>query len=635
MIQSVFCRRLFGRAAHPLLASSHGSAPLEPTRSDRLTPSKRGKRPAGTGTQLAAESLEPRAMLAVTATLTGSNLVIALESASDTATLSSNGTTYTVSGTGLSATQFSAGSVAAVAVSGSAGAGQQFTLSGSGPLAADLSVDAAVESAAISTAVSGGSVSLLALATTLGSSVTTTGTQAYGGALTLASDATLTSNANLSFSSTVDGAKNLTLAAGAGAITFAQAVGGTNPLASLRINSAASATASAAVRLDGSASGASAYGLTIAPAAYNVSMRAAGSTIANYSGYGMLLYSTTTTKLLNFTVSNSGSCGIYATGVCTSTVVTGNTFQNNVVGAYLYAAQGIALTSGNQFLMNSPSSIGVYVSSQCTDSRVTGNSISGGGSFGVFLSDATGISIGGGTPAAANTISGVANGLFATGTLTGSSFAGNTVQNGSTGVYLYNTTGLTVGAGNQIKSNPLGLYASGSFSNTTVVGNTISAAFYGIYLLSAQGLTFNGGNQIQTSTYGLYATGTLTGTSFDDNTFSSNTNGLLLQDAKSLAFGTTTGNQVLSSSGCGLYALGDNSGTIVKANTFQSNAYGVVLYGARNTTVNGGNKIISNAAFGLYAGGNSLGTVVEGNQISGNGTNIDTSSATGGSFQST
>ena len=110
---------------------------------------------------------------------------------------------------------------------------------------------------------------------------------------------------------------------------------------------------------------------------------------------------------------------------------------------------------------------------------------------------------------------------------------------------------------------------------------------------------------------------------------------MLLQDAKSLAFGTTLGNQVLSSSGCGLYALGDNSGTTVKANTFQSNAYGVVLYGARNTTVNGGNKMISNTVFGLYAGGNSLGTVVQGNQISGNGTNIDTSSATGGSFQST
>ena len=125
----------------------------------------------------------------------------------------------------------------------------------------------------------------------------------------------------------------------------------------------------------------------------------------------------------------------------------------------------------------------------------------------------------------------------------------------------------------------------------------------------------------------------LTGTAFDGNTFSANTNALLFQDAKSLAFGTATGNQVLSSSGCGLYALGDNSGTIVKANTFQSNAYGIVLYGAKNITINGVNKIISNTAFGLYAAGDSLGTVVEGNQISGNGTNISTSSATGGSFQ--
>ena len=43
--------------------------------------------------------------------------------------------------------------------------------------------------------------------------------------------------------------------------------------------------------------------------------------------------------------------------------------------------------------------------------------------------------------------------------------------------------------------------------------------------------------------------------------------------------------------------------------------------------------MISNTAFGLYAKGLSTGTTVTGNTLSGNGTNIDTTAATGGTFQ--
>jgi hypothetical protein len=49
--------------------------------------------------------------------------------------------------------------------------------------------------------------------------------------------------------------------------------------------------------------------------------------------------------------------------------------------------------------------------------------------------------------------------------------------------------------------------------------------------------------------------------------------------------------------------------------------------------VNGGNKITRNNAFGLYATGVSAGTTVTGNGIVNNGTNIDTSTAVGGTFQ--
>ena len=131
MMDSLFVRRLIGRASG-MLAAPRSRCSSTRLRSTAPTHPARRASHTGNGIRLAAEALEPRAMLAVTATLTGSNLAIALGSASDTATLSSNGSTYTVSGTGLSTTPFSAGSVAAVAVSGSAGAGQQFTLSGSG-----------------------------------------------------------------------------------------------------------------------------------------------------------------------------------------------------------------------------------------------------------------------------------------------------------------------------------------------------------------------------------------------------------------------------------------------------------------------------------------------------------------------
>jgi hypothetical protein len=67
-------------------------------------------------------------------------------------------------------------------------------------------------------------------------SITTSGNQAYGGAVTLGTDSTLTSAAgDVSFGSTLDGKHNLTVAAANGAVTFGNVVGGTNPLASLTV----------------------------------------------------------------------------------------------------------------------------------------------------------------------------------------------------------------------------------------------------------------------------------------------------------------------------------------------------------------------------------------------------------------
>ena len=72
--------------------------------------------------------------------------------------------------------------------------------------------------------------------TTLNGSVTTTGAQSYTGAVSLGAASTLTTtNSDVTFSSTVNGAQNLTIAAGNGDTTFTGTVGGSTALTRLTI----------------------------------------------------------------------------------------------------------------------------------------------------------------------------------------------------------------------------------------------------------------------------------------------------------------------------------------------------------------------------------------------------------------
>ena len=66
--------------------------------------------------------------------------------------------------------------------------------------------------------------------------------------------------------------------------------------------------------------------------------------------------------------------------------------------------------------------------------------------------------------------------------------------------------------------------------------------------------------------------------------------------------------------------------------TISGNTNGLWLDAAQRITIKT-NQVISNTAFGLYARSRSTGTHVTGNSISNNGTNIDTTAATGGTFQ--
>ncbi len=518
--------------------------------------------------------------------------------------------------------------------------------------------------------------------TTLSGLITTSGAQSFADTVTLAADASLASQGvpGIDFLSEVDGGHNLVLTAVGGHANFARGVGSVSPLASLRLESADSVTASGALFLDGSLPGASVHGLVIVSGVNNITMRTSGSTISNYSGYGVVLSPTQGTTLSGFILSNNVTGGLYATGVQTGTSVSGNILTNNPIGMFLYEAQGFA-ASGN--LIQDSTLFGVYASGNSSGSSLTGNVLSGASGYGILLSDATGISVGG-VGVAGNTISGAANGLLASGTLSATSVLGNTIRDAVTGLYLSNAQSLSV-SGNQIQNSSItgiyatgagaattltgnlvngaassgiflsnvtgmvvggagldgntvsnaanGLIATGTLTGTSLVGNTIQNGATGLYLLAAQGLLATG-NRINNNATGLYATGVLSDTSLDGNTFSSNASAVVLLDAKALAFGTTVGNQIQGSSSTGLYAAGDSAGTVVKNNTILGGAYGIVLSGAKNLVVRPANKVVSNTVFGLYATGDSTGTIVQENQISGNGINIETSTATGGSFQS-
>ena len=157
------------------------------------------------------ETLEPRSMLAVTASVTSGTLNIVLGTAGDAAFLSYGGSSYTLTnGTGVpvSGSPFS-GVTAAVSVAAGAG-NQSFTFNGSTALPVSLTVDSAVEATSISTAINASglatsTVSISSPVITLAADISTTGVQTYVGAVQLAGSPSLTSsNGAVTFKSTVD-----------------------------------------------------------------------------------------------------------------------------------------------------------------------------------------------------------------------------------------------------------------------------------------------------------------------------------------------------------------------------------------------------------------------------------------------
>ena len=240
-------------------------------------------------------------------------------------------------------------------------------------------------------------------------------------------------------------------------------------------------------------------------------------------------------------VRSSPAFGIYVGGISTGTTLQGNTLVENAVGVYLDQARGVRIVD-NVMVRNAAQ--GLFATGACDGTIALDNSIYGGGGvgmYGVYLAGARGLALG--TEELGNDIAGTTQGVFAFGTLTGTTIAGNLVEQNQTGIVLLGAKSLSIAAGNRIVSNSAwGLYAAGDCALSTVKGSTFQANKSGVYMNAVLGMTVGtetagDGNTISANQFGLFAIGVSTGTSVLGNTISGNTTNITV-DATAAATGT-------------------------------------------------------------------------------------------------
>ena len=175
---------------------------------------RRGQSRVSEGRAIAVEPLEARHLLAVTASLVGTDLSIVFGADGDQGSLTSDGASYRVEGTGLKATSFAVSAVDSITVADAGKfANQAFSVNKGLPVVDRLVVNASIESTAINGVLDVGSslpgMSIGSPLISLGADVTTLGgSQFYGGLVTLAaSTVTLTGTAP-TFSSGMSGVGN-------------------------------------------------------------------------------------------------------------------------------------------------------------------------------------------------------------------------------------------------------------------------------------------------------------------------------------------------------------------------------------------------------------------------------------------
>ncbi len=372
------------------------------------------------------------------------------------------------------------------------------------------------------------------------------------------------------------------------------------------------------------------------------------------SSYGAFLNGATGLSLGAASAGNvftGNSVGIVAVGDLTGTTLRANTTSSNTGGLWLNSAKNLSVTGGNSFVSNKI--YGIYASGDETGTTITLNQINDS-TFGVLLDRAQKLTLGAagrnntiapGLDATGAYRAGAASyGVYGTGDLTGTTVVSNSIIDNTVGMYLHNAQGLIVNGGNLFYRNRLhGIVADGTSTSTTIQGNVIEGTLpgggrapYGIYLHNAKQMLVGGSvagqaNAIYGTNVAICATGALDGTAITGNSLGNNNTGIYLTSATNVWVAL---NDSYGSSAYGLCATGICSGSTVTGNDIHHGEYGTVLDSAQGVAVRG-NRIYSNRLTGLLAIGVSHGTVVQANTITGNGTNISTASAIGGSFQTT
>lgn len=479
--------------------------------------------------------------------------------------------------------------------------------------------------------------------------VTNTGSQTWNGPVILGADADAAdvtlSGKGITLGGTVDGAKNLALRPGAGALAINDVVGGTKALASLTIGPASSVTAAKSIAIDGSATGANPDGLTLEAGANGVSMQAAGNSVVNAVGNGIRLMGSSGSTIAAFTLSKN-AVGVFATGALPGSAIRSNTVVANGIGMVITSATGLAVDA-NTFTGNTTRS--VSATGVDTGTRLTRNTIRNS-PLGIVLDNAQGMTVGGagqgnaiapGADAAGTRRAGATSyGILASGNLTGTTIVANSVVDNAVGMYLSSAKGLVVNGRNLLYRNAShGIVVAGDSLSTTIQQNVIDGtmpdgtkAAYGVYLLGATRMLLGGtglGNGIYSCTVGTCATGNLSGSVVHANSFVNNVTGMAVVSGTGLI---VSGNDVSGSTWTGLRAVGVCTSTTVSGNDFHHGDNGVILEGAQAMAVTA-NRIYSNRGVGLLALGASNGTAAVGNTITGNRVNVETSRATGGTFQ--
>jgi len=360
-------------------------------------------------------------------------------------------------------------------------------------------------------------------------------------------------------------------------------------------------------------------------------------------------------------INSSRSTGLWASGDCTGSSVTGAVFQNTkvawnsnvmITGISLHGASGISLsgvsiTNGAYGIRLDESQdvsiagasiaaakVGIWASGNCQGVTIVTPSLSDNRTS-IWLAAASGLAVYGGT--ASGSASGA--GIELSGICSGTTVSGVSLSAHGTAIRLESAQGAAV-SGITSTLGKDGLSANGLCSGTQLTGLSMTGGTgYGA-LVSAQGLT------IENSTFdgnlrgGLWASGNCTGTVVTGSSFGDNQHplvedafvwGIRLGKGEAGAQGLTLSSCTASGNeGVGLFVQGASAGTTIAGCTFANNGRdGVSLADAMGLTLAAGNSATGNAGWGLYAVGGCVGATITGSTFSGNHDGIQLLSATG------